>query len=288
MFADLLDFFADEGYWFFPLCFLIAVGIAAVKERRRVASWWVAWRAARIKKSESKHDQRLERARQSVRNKNASPPEISSRGDRAARTRFLESFLTGEISDAQAGRVASIKAEKAAPATATSPLARNRSGAEPEMFVGNSSLSGLVAAQPIASVPEKSWIVTLALCVFMGHIGAHRFYAGRVMSGLFMLVQPLLAISGVLLGLSISPGFLVAAILLAGFGICLWLFDIAAILLGLFSDSYGRPLKDGPFLYPMPQREVRLRAFAASGFAMALTLVFISGGIFWYTKYRVV
>ena len=34
---------------------------------------------------------------------------------------------------------------------------------------------------------EKSWVATLLLCFFLGTLGVHRFYVGKVGSGLLML-----------------------------------------------------------------------------------------------------
>lgn len=33
----------------------------------------------------------------------------------------------------------------------------------------------------------KSWIVTLLLCIFLGEFGIHRFYAGKIVTGLVYL-----------------------------------------------------------------------------------------------------
>ncbi len=35
---------------------------------------------------------------------------------------------------------------------------------------------------------EKNWMVTLLLCFFLGYLGAHRFYAGKMGTGILMLV----------------------------------------------------------------------------------------------------
>ncbi|GAA2856714.1 TM2 domain-containing protein [Nonomuraea rubra] len=64
---------------------------------------------------------------------------------------------------------------------------------------------------------QKSWIVAVLLCFFLGVIGVHRFYVGKVGTGILMIVT------------------------LGGFG--LWvLIDFIMILIGKFSDKQGQPL----------------------------------------------
>lgn len=36
--------------------------------------------------------------------------------------------------------------------------------------------------------PQKSWLATVLLCQFLGTLGMHRFYTGRVVSGIFQLL----------------------------------------------------------------------------------------------------
>ena len=65
----------------------------------------------------------------------------------------------------------------------------------------------------------KGWVATLLLCFFFGCIGAHRFYVGKVGTGLLMLFT---------LGL---------------FGI--WtLIDFIVILCGNFKDGNGLKIKN--------------------------------------------
>ena len=64
---------------------------------------------------------------------------------------------------------------------------------------------------------QKSWIVTVLLCHFLGTLGVHRFYTGHIISGIFQLLT------------------------FGGFGIWV-LIDIIMILTGDFKDQYGRPL----------------------------------------------
>ena len=35
---------------------------------------------------------------------------------------------------------------------------------------------------------EKDWLVTLLLCLFLGGIGVHRFYAGKIGTGILQLI----------------------------------------------------------------------------------------------------
>jgi TM2 domain-containing membrane protein YozV len=65
---------------------------------------------------------------------------------------------------------------------------------------------------------EKSWIATLLLCFFLGGLGVHRFYAGKIGTGVLQLLT------------------------CGGFGI--WVFiDFIMIIVGSFTDSEGKPIK---------------------------------------------
>lgn len=35
---------------------------------------------------------------------------------------------------------------------------------------------------------EKSWVVALLLCFFLGNAGIHRFYLGKIGTGILMLI----------------------------------------------------------------------------------------------------
>jgi TM2 domain-containing membrane protein YozV len=65
---------------------------------------------------------------------------------------------------------------------------------------------------------QKSWVVTLVLCLFLGMLGAHRFYAGKIGTG----VVQLLTIGGF-------------------FGVWV-LIDLVMILIGKFTDKDGNAL----------------------------------------------
>lgn len=66
---------------------------------------------------------------------------------------------------------------------------------------------------------EKDWIVTLLLSLFLGTIGAHRFYVGKIGTGILQLLT-------------------------AG-GCGLWtLIDIILIISGRFKDKDGYEIKN--------------------------------------------
>ncbi|MDU9693369.1 TM2 domain-containing protein [Priestia aryabhattai] len=65
---------------------------------------------------------------------------------------------------------------------------------------------------------EKNWLITVLLCFFLGGLGAHRFFVGKIGAGIVMLVT------------------------LGGFGI--WsLIDLIVIIAGNFKDSEGNLIK---------------------------------------------
>src|SRR5204862_4081340 len=69
----------------------------------------------------------------------------------------------------------------------------------------------------MAMEPQKSWLATVLLCQFLGTLGVHRFYTGRIISGIFQLLT------------------------FGGFGI--WtLIDLIMIVSDGFKDQYNRLL----------------------------------------------
>jgi TM2 domain-containing membrane protein YozV len=65
---------------------------------------------------------------------------------------------------------------------------------------------------------DKNKAVALFLCVFLGFLGAHHFYVGRIGTGLLY---------------ACTFGFFM-------FG---WAVDIVSIMLGCFRDNVGAPLR---------------------------------------------
>ncbi|MGI5215012.1 TM2 domain-containing protein [Plantactinospora sp. CA-290183] len=73
------------------------------------------------------------------------------------------------------------------------------------------------ATDTAPAVGQKSWLVALLLCFFVGVIGVHRFYVGKVGTGILMIVT------------------------FGGLG--LWvLIDFIMIAVGKFTDKQGQVL----------------------------------------------
>lgn len=77
----------------------------------------------------------------------------------------------------------------------------------------------------MGNVSNKSRLAALLFCWFLGAFGAHRFYAGRITSAIFMLVLSLTVV-----------GLLVTGIWL--------LIDLIVIATGGFKDSNGFEIKN--------------------------------------------
>ena len=68
------------------------------------------------------------------------------------------------------------------------------------------------------NVSPQNWVAALLLCIFLGVLGVHRFYVGKIGTGILMLLT-----GGV-------------------FGI-LWIIDIIMIAIGSFTDRNGQFVK---------------------------------------------
>lgn len=65
---------------------------------------------------------------------------------------------------------------------------------------------------------DRNYIATILLCFFLGSLGAHRFYAGKIGTGILMIIT------------------------VGGLGI--WtLIDFITIIIGKFRDSEGMEIK---------------------------------------------
>lgn len=85
--------------------------------------------------------------------------------------------------------------------------------------VANSTTMAMAHSYGNQMISPKSRLVSLLLCIFLGGLGIHRFYAGKIGSGILYLLT---------FGLF-------------GFGI---LYDFIIILLGSFRDQYGMSIKN--------------------------------------------
>jgi TM2 domain-containing membrane protein YozV len=74
-----------------------------------------------------------------------------------------------------------------------------------------------VSSETTAATGQKSWIVALLLCFFLGAIGVHRFYVGKIGTAVLMIVT------------------------LGGLGIWV-LIDLIMIIVGSFTDKEGLKL----------------------------------------------
>jgi TM2 domain-containing membrane protein YozV len=75
----------------------------------------------------------------------------------------------------------------------------------------------MTAIQTATATGSKSWVVALVLSFFVGVLGIHRFYVGKIGTGILMLIT------------------------VGGFGI--WaLIDFIMIAIGKFTDKQGLAL----------------------------------------------
>jgi TM2 domain-containing membrane protein YozV len=81
-----------------------------------------------------------------------------------------------------------------------------------------SGVSRVSGVSGVGVVSEKGFVPTVLLCFFLGVLGIHRFYVGKIGTGILQLVT------------------------LGGLGI--WaMIDFILIIIGKFTDRDGRPIK---------------------------------------------
>lgn len=84
----------------------------------------------------------------------------------------------------------------------------------------SSSASASAMFGNASNVSPKSWLVTLLLCLFLGTIGIHRFYVGKIGTGILMILLLMTGISAI------------------------WaVIDLILIILGKFKDKQGLLIK---------------------------------------------
>lgn len=89
-------------------------------------------------------------------------------------------------------------------------------------LLNNEPVEDYVAPQAAQSgevaAPVKDWLTTLLLCLFLGQIGAHRFYVGKTGTGILYIL---------------TVGF-------CGIG---YIVDLIKIIMGSFTDKAGNQIK---------------------------------------------
>ena len=78
---------------------------------------------------------------------------------------------------------------------------------------------------------EKSWMTCLLLCIFFGWLGIHRFYAGKIISGIIILLYTVVfmpIVSIVTLGIMF--------LFLAPLSGLIWLIEIIIVATGNLKD----------------------------------------------------
>lgn len=87
------------------------------------------------------------------------------------------------------------------------------------------------------NVSTKNRFTTLMLCWFLGFLGVHRLYAGKIGSGFLMAYGTLVTILLLLVNVPIGLMTLIAMVgLIAN--------DFVVIAFGQFSDCYGKCICD--------------------------------------------
>ena len=85
-------------------------------------------------------------------------------------------------------------------------------------------------------VSQKDWLTSLILCWFLGFLGIHRMYVGKLISGFLILNGTLLAAC-----LTILVNKYLGAILFVEVGAVV-LYDFLTILIKNFKDVNGREI----------------------------------------------
>ena len=82
---------------------------------------------------------------------------------------------------------------------------------------------------------EKSWMTCLLLCIFFGWLGIHRFYAGKIISGIIIALIPVVfmpIVSIVTLGIMF--------LFLAPLSGLIWLIEIIIVATGNLKDGENK------------------------------------------------
>lgn len=80
---------------------------------------------------------------------------------------------------------------------------------------------------------KKSWLTTLVLCWFLGFLGVHRLYTGKLATGFFMAYETIAAAALMFINVPAA----LAVFTLVGAAV---VNDFALILTKNFQDCYGK------------------------------------------------
>lgn len=99
-----------------------------------------------------------------------------------------------------------------------------KTGSDGNIVINNNNVSSSVGAFAGGYMGEmvspKSWLTTLLLCLFLGGLAIHRFYVGKIGTGILMIL-----------------------LMFTGIGEVWLLIDFIVIIIGKFTDKQGRPIK---------------------------------------------
>lgn len=115
------------------------------------------------------------------------------------------------------------------------------------LSVSQPSKSKIIKNKYKAIDSNKSRLIAALLAFFLGELGAHRFYVGKVLSGLLQLFLGFSFITSLIL---VLYGYFEEAAIVYIVGILwsLWTFiDFILIICGSFTDSNGLPITDWDF-----------------------------------------
>jgi len=86
-----------------------------------------------------------------------------------------------------------------------------------------------------AGISTKSRLALTLLALFLGELGIHRFYAGKIGTGIVMLIMTIIGYASVWLVF----GFIPLAV------VWLWnLIDLIMAVAGIFKDKQGKVIKN--------------------------------------------
>lgn len=105
--------------------------------------------------------------------------------------------------------------EETTPNFATVPPKSEQAFVQSQVIINNQTIPNLGV---VPGVSKKNKMVALLLCIFLGPFGVHRFYVGKIGTGLLYLF------TGGLLGIG-------------------WIIDLILIAIGSFKDQFDLPLR---------------------------------------------